>query len=428
MKRTTPTAQMFLRCLGPAALAALAFTACSDDAATPATTLQLPPRIAVTSVKGDPESQLLAAIYARVLEDGGFRVARKDPVEMDRAQYYQAIQDGTFQLIPDYSDDLLQFVYSLPDASPLPSTSLPAGPATTVAPVVVTTTTVPATTVPETTVAGETTTTLGAATTTSAAGSATTSGATSTTQGPDGFRKSTVTTTAVTTTTAATTTSAAGSDTTGVDTTLVGDTTTTEVPTPGNGHSIVEQVLALNAGLPDALIVNNGSLAENKQVIACTTETMADAADTQLITLTDLASNAPDIVLGGSQAFMDDEIHGLPAFELYYGGEFKDTAIVEDADLATAITDGDAGCFVMNSLNSLITTENMTILTDDQLMVPTNAALALMSSTAATPEAIGTIDAIATALTSERLNQMLNEIINNGGDPVVVANAFVDTI
>jgi len=406
---------MFMRCLGPAALAALVFTACSsDDSTTPTITLQLPPRIAVTSVKGDPQSQLMAAIYARVLEDGGFRVARKDPVEMDRAQYYQAILDGTFQLIPDYSDDLLQFVYSLPDASPLPSTSVPAGPASTLAPVVESTTTlptttvpatsvpatsVPATSVPATTVAGETTTTAAGATTS----------------------------------TAATTTTVAASDTTAVATTeiattLVGDTTTTEVPKPGNGHSIVEQVLALNAGLPSTLIVNNGSLAENKQVIACSAAAMTANSSTQLTTLTDLASNAPGIVLGASAAFMDDEIHGLPAFELYYGGEFKDTSTIEDADLAAAITAGDADCFVMNSLNPLITTERMTILTDDQLMVPTNAALALMSSTAATPEAIGTIDAIATALTTERLNQMLNEIINNGGDPVVVANAFVDTL
>ncbi len=397
---------MFMRCLGPAALAALAFTACSsDDSTTPEITLQLPPRIAVTSVKGNPESQLMAAIYARVLEDGGFRVARKDPVDMDRAQYYQAIQDGTFQLIPDYSDDLLQFVYSLPDASPLPSTSLPAGPASTLAPVVVTTTTLPATTVPATTVAGETTTTTGGATTTTAGGGTTTSAATTTTtKSPDGLRKAAVTTT------------------------LVGDTTTTAVPKPGNGHSIVEQVLALNAGIPSSLIVNNGSLAENKQVIACSAAAMQANADTQLISLTDLASNAPGIVLGASAAFMADGVRGLPAFELYYGGEFKDTVTIEDADVAAAITDGSADCFVMNSLNPLITTERMTILTDDQLMVPTNAALALMSSTAATPEAIGTIDAIATSLTSERLNQMLNEITNNGGDPIVVANAFVDTL
>jgi len=406
---------MFMRCLGPAALAALAFTACSsDDSTTPAITLQLPPRIAVTSVKGEPQSQLMAAIYARVLEDGGFRVARKDPVEMDRAQYYQAIQDGTFQLIPDYSDDLLQFVYSLPDASPLPSTSVPAGPASTLAPVVEATTTLPATTLPGTTAAGETTTSAGGGTTTSAV--------TTTTQGPAGLRKAAVTTTLVGDTTPV------GDTTLAVTTTLVGDTTTTEVPKPGNGHSIVEQVLALNAGLPSTLIVNNGSLAENKQVIACSDAAIKANAGTQLITLTDLASNAPGIVLGASAAFMDDEIHGLPAFELYYGGEFKATATIEDADLAAAITAGDADCFVVNSLNPLITTERMTILTDDQLMVPTNAALALMSSTAATPEAIGTIDAIATALTTERLNQMLNEIINNGGDPVVVANAFVDTL
>lgn len=403
MKRTTPTAQMFMRCLGPAALAALAFSACSDDSSTPTPTLQLPPRIAVTSVKGDPESQLLAAIYARVLEDGGFRVARKDPVEMDRAQYYQAIQDGTFQLIPDYSNDLLQFIYSLPNASPLPTTSLPTSPATTVAPVVVSTTTLPSTTVPGTTVAGETTTTAGDTTTTEASTATTTEIATTV-----------VETTEVTTTLVATT--------------LVGDTTTTAVPTPGNGNSIVEQVLALNAGLPSALVVNNGSLAEKKQIIACSTEAMEANADTQLRSLTDLASNAPGIVLGASAAFMDDEAHGLAAFELYYGGEFKDTAVIEDADLATAITDGDADCFVMNSLNPLVTSQRMTILVDDRLMVPTNAALALMASTSATPEAIGTIDAIAVALTTERLNQMLNEIINNGGDPIVVANAFVDTL
>lgn len=402
MMRTTPTAQMFMRCLGPAALAALAFTACSsDDSTAPASAFPLPPRIAVTSVKGDPQSQLLAAIYARVLEDGGFRVARKDPVEMERAQYYQALQDGTFQLIPDYSDDLLQFVYSLPDASPLPSTSLPTGPATTVAPVVIATTTLPATTV-----AGETTTSAAGATTTSTGGASTTS-------------DPATTSTDVATTDVATTQTA---------TTLVGDTTTTEFPKPGNGHSIVEQVSALNAGLPSILIVSNGSLADKKQIIACSAAAMAANADTQLITLTDLASNAPGVVLGASAAFMDDELHGLPAFELYYGGEFKDTATIEDADLAAAITAGDADCFVMNSLNPLITSERMTILIDDQLMVPTNAALALMASTSATPEAIGTIDGIANALTTERLNQMLNEIVNNGGDPVVVANAFVDTL
>ena len=54
--------------------------------------------------------------------------------------------------------------------------------------------------------------------------------------------------------------------------------------------------------------------------------------------------------------------------------------------------------------------------------------VALMDSTIATPEAIFALDNLSAALTTERLNQMLNQILNNGADPVVVANAFVDTI
>jgi glycine betaine/choline ABC-type transport system substrate-binding protein len=408
MKRTTPTARLFTRCLGPASLALLAFTACSNDKSTTTSTLQLPPRIAVTSVKGDPESELMAAIFARVLEDGGFRVARKDPVELDRAGYYQAIQDGTFQLIPEYSGDLLSFVYSQPGAASLPSTSVPSGPATTQAPILVTTT-VPETTVLETSVPD-----------TTPGSTAATSG---TTTAPSGLRTSSVTTTSVTTTSVTTT-----SVTTTTTDPLSLETTTTAPATPSNGHSAAEQTLAINAGMPELLIVNNGSQAENKTVVACTAAAMAANSGTQLITLTNLASIAPNIRLAGSAGYMSDNDLGYPALLRYYGGEFKDTVTVEDAGLAAAIDNGDADCFAMNSLNPLITTKRMTILVDDLLMAPSNAVIALMSSVVATPEAIGAIDAIAASLTTERLNQMLNEIVVNGTDPIVVANAFVDTL
>jgi glycine betaine/choline ABC-type transport system substrate-binding protein len=418
MKRTTPTARLFTRCLGPASLALLAVAACSNDKSTTTSTLQLPPRIAVTSVKGDPESQLLAAIFARVLEDGGFRVARKDPVDLDRAGYYQAIQDGTFQLIPDYSGDLLSFVYSQPGSSPLPSTSLPSGPATTQAPIPVTTTTIlPATSVPDTAVVDTTpaTTTSGTATTvattTTTAASGLLTGSASTTSSATDVTTTDVATTDVTTTVP-----------------LAADTTTTAPAGTGNGHSVSEQTLAINAGLPDVLVVNSGSLAENKTVVACTAAAMAANSGVQLFTLTDLASNAPNIRLAGSAAYMSDNDAGYPALVRYYGGEFKDTVTIEDAGIAAAIDNGDADCFAMNSLNPLITTKRMSILIDDQLMAPSNAVIALMSSLAATPEAIGAIDAIAASLTTERLNQMLNEIVANGTDPIVVANAFVDTL
>ena len=95
---------------------------------------------------------------------------------------------------------------------------------------------------------------------------------------------------------------------------------------------------------------------------------------------------------------------------------------------AAAIADGDADCFGMNSLNPLITTEKMTIIEDDQLMAPSNAVVALIASTSATPDVMSTLDAVLARLTTKRLNQMLNEIVVNGTDPFVVANAFVDTL
>jgi glycine betaine/choline ABC-type transport system substrate-binding protein len=387
---------LLARCLGPVSMALLALGACSDDDSSSSPTVQLPPRIAVTSVKGDVKSELLAAIYARVLEDSGFRVSRRDPVDLDRAQYYQAIQDGTFHVIPEFTGDLLAFVYSQPGAPTAPTTSVPTGTATTVAPVVITTTTLaPATTVADT-----------VADTTDDTTDDTTEDSTDDTTGDE-------------------------TTTTGADTTTTEDpalTTTTTIAPLSSGRSIAEQVIALNDGLPDSLVVNSGASAQEKQSIACTPAAMDANGDVELFTLTNLASIAPEITLAGPASFFADEETGFPAWERFYGGEFADTVEVEDADLATAIADESADCFVINSLNPLITTEDLTVLTDDQLMVPANAVIALMASTIATPEAVFALDNLVNTLTTERLNQMLNLIINDGSDPEVVANAFVDTL
>lgn len=406
MKRTTNTARLFTRCLGPAALAALALAACSDDATTTTTVIPLPPRIAVTSVKGDPQSQLMAAIYARVLEDNGFRVARKDPVELDRAGYFKAIQDGQFQLIPDTTFDLLDYIYTQPDAEPAPTTIVPSGPASTQAPVIITTTTI----APTTTVADTTADTTGDTTADTSAD--TTPAATSTTVIVDTTVADTV------------------ADTTPSETSTTADpnvTTTTEAPV-ANGRGVPEQIVAINSGAPEPLLVNNGTSAEDKSVIACTADAMEANSGFQFVTMTDLASIAPSIRLAGNAEYIADEALGYPALQQYYGGEFKDVVTIEDDAVAEAVKNGDADCFALNSLNPIIGTEDMTILLDDKVMIPSNALVALVDGDVTTPEAIFALDSISTALTTERLNQMLNEIINNGADPVVVANAFVDTI
>jgi len=94
------------------AAGAALLAACGGETASTSSTIPLAPRVTVTSVKGDPQSELIATIYARVLEEAGFRVARKDAVELDRAGYIQAIADGEFQLIPDMSLPLKKFLWS----------------------------------------------------------------------------------------------------------------------------------------------------------------------------------------------------------------------------------------------------------------------------------------------------------------------------
>ena len=409
MPKATPTARLFTRCAAPLVLAGLLMAACGDD---DETTYTVPPttRVVVTSVKGDVTSELLAAIYGRALEDAGFSVARRDPVDLDRAGYYAAVEEGTIHLIPDWSGEVLTFVYSLPGADTAPTTLVPDSPATTQAPIIVTTTTTIEVT---TTLAPDDTTGDTAGDTTTTVETTTTDGTTTTVE---------TTTTDGTTSTVETTTTVADETTTTIET-----TTTTEAPIT-NGRSVLEQLTSIRAALADTVAINSGVLAEDKVVIACTPAAIEVNDDTELFTLTNLASNAPKIRLGASAEWQDDEEQGLPAFTQFYGGEFDEIVTVEQDGLAAAITDGDIDCMAIESLNPLITTERLRILYDDQVMIPGNGAIALLSGEIATPDLVAVLDSLASSLTTERLNQMLNEITANGTDPAVVANAFVDTL
>lgn len=394
--------------------AGLLVGACGGDSDGTDFTIPPTPRIVVTSVAGDPQSALLAAIYGRALEDAGFRVVRRDPVELDRDGYAAELEAGSIHLIPEWSADLLGWLYDRDSSIAVPTTILPAGTATTVAPVTIpTTTTLPA----STTTVAETSTTV-AATDTTAAGASTTLAATTT--------LATTTTVVTTTTTAGTTTTVVVTTTTVPPSTTSTSTTTTTIAP--NGRGSVEQLTALTSALPEGLGVNSGSLANDNDVIACSQDAVDSQSDVEFTTLTHLASNAPDITLGAPGGWEDDDEFGLGAWKRVYGGEFDDVVTVESDGIADAIESGTADCFVVNSLDSVILTEKLVVLTDDRTMVRANVAVALMNAEVATPDLLGALDVVATSLTSDRLMRMLYEITANGADPAVVANAFVDTI
>lgn len=406
------TARRALTALVPLALAAGALTACGGDDDS-STTLAPSPRIIVTSIAGDPESALLAAIYSRALEDAGFRVTRRDPVSLDRDGYYAAVERGEIHVIPEWSSDLLSYVLDQPGAGTAPTTIVPTGPATTQAPVTVPTTST--TIAPTTTVDGSTTT--GPATS-----GPTTSASTDTTASV-----SSTTTVTPTTSTGATTTSELATTTTVAPTTTSGATTTTTTPPP-NGRGAVEQLVALSALLPDTLAISSGSYTEKNDAIACAASAFDANPTVELSTYTHLASVAPSIRLGASSAWESDDEFGLPAWNRFYGGEFAEVTALDAAGLATALDEGTVDCVVVGSLDPLVTSARLTLLTDDRTMTRANVAIALLAGEVATPDLISAIDRISLSLTTARFNRMLNEVVANGTDPVVVANAFVDTL
>ena len=369
MKRTNPATRLLTRCVATLALTSLALAACSNDDTSSTTTLPPQPRITVTSFKDDPASQLLAEVYARLLEDAGFRVTRRDPVDMDLEAAFQAVSDGSIGVIPVWSGDLVHYLYSRTDAPTSTTTPLPDTPASTLAPITIPTTTLP----PDTTTAD----------------------------------------TSVDTTTGDTTADTAG------------DTTTTTTP-PSNGRGVLEQVVAIQTVLDDKVVIDTGMLAENKTVIACLPATFEALADVQLTSLTDLASNAPRIRLGATEEWQNDTDAGLPALLRFYGGEFQDVVTV--ADPGAAAVAGDADCLAINTLDPAITSERMTILADPLPVFPGNAALALSSAEVGTPDMLAVIDSVASSLTTEQLNKMVRQIVENGADPKVLANIFVDSL
>lgn len=341
MTRTTTSVRRPLRALALLTASGLTLAACgSSDGGTSDNSTTVAPKVIVTSVAGDDESALFAAIYARVLADAGYRVARKDPVALDRAGYLAALASGEVNLVPDWTRDLVAHVYDQPGA-PVEST----------------------------------------------VGS--------------------------TTTTTATATSTGGPTTTG--------------PVSANGRSVPEQIVAIRAALPEGVSVGEPSIGEDKQSIACTQATMKANENNNIIDLFGLSSIAPSVRLGGSAAWMTDDEVGYPALQRFYGGDYEDVLTIEDADLEAALDGDEVDCVAVQSLDPIVTRAKLTVMLDDKAMVRGNAAVPLLSTSVTTDDLITVLTQVNNALTANKINQLMNEITTNGTDPVIVADAFLDT-
>lgn len=393
MKRSTPSLVRRVGVLLTAVLAA-GVAACSATEEETGPSLHLAPRVAITSVEGDTLSGLLAAIYARAMENTGVRVVRKDPVAMDRATYAQAIIDGQFQMIPDFSSELLDFLLAAYPSSTVPTTEVIT--ATTRAPITIPT--VPDTTVPDSVSTSDPATTA-----------------------PD--------TTAPDTSEAASTSSPDNSA--PVTSDASSSSTPTTLPPPAD-FAVSSQIVSINSSINTSLVAYIATFAERRTVVACTQEYLERQSAYQLITLTDLASLAPSTRFAAPAAFIADDAEdaddGLGALLRVYAPEFAETITIEADAVAAAVADDSADCFAVDSLDPVITAEKLTIMVDDQYMVPMNVALALVSAASSGPEVVAALDRVSGALSTQKLNQLLREVEVKGTEIDVVANAFVDNL
>jgi osmoprotectant transport system substrate-binding protein len=88
---------------------AVVFGACGDDDSSSGAIVPVVGATINVVATEQPESRLLAEIYAQGLENAGFRIGRKDPVA-DRAAAYQKLVDDSAQFTPEFTSSLLSFL------------------------------------------------------------------------------------------------------------------------------------------------------------------------------------------------------------------------------------------------------------------------------------------------------------------------------
>ncbi len=391
---------------GAVMLGALGFAACKSDSTDE--TSAVPVQTITVIGTADPESALLSDIYARSLENNGFRVARRAPVA-DLSAAYAALNAGGADLFITKTNDLLTFL----------AANEPAAASTSTTEVATTTTMV------------ETTTTR---------------------VGPMPVADTTDPTDPTDTTTDDSSDDTTG-DTTDPDastTSVLAESTTTTIPTAGQASAISLNLQANQIGeiLPDTLQVGAPSNAEDKPVIACKAE-----VTTGLTLLSDLATVSDTLRIAGTEEFETAEPFGLPGFEETYGAEFAQFVPVEAADVANAFapvpevddttsttttvvtdvstettvaepieTDADCGAFA-SSLDPTITGA-MVVLDDNKNWVTNNGVLPLFIA-ADSAGASQIIDQVSAALQTAVLRDMVTQV-EGGADPSSIAGQWLE--
>jgi glycine betaine/choline ABC-type transport system substrate-binding protein len=172
-----------------------------------------------------------------------------------------------------------------------------------------------------------------------------------------------------------------------------------------------ELVTALKAALPTTLTIGASTPAQLTDVVACKADEVGPIAVDRLSLLQERGGF---ITIAGPSE-LTDQMPGL-----------ADYIEATTATAGASIVDGDAQCAIVSSLDPVISSQSLVILTDDLGLAAPNPFVPLLATTAATPEVLQVLDVVSQNITPARLAAMVAAVVEQGQDPDVVAKSFLN--
>ena len=175
----------------------------------------------------------------------------------------------------------------------------------------------------------------------------------------------------------------------------------------------------------EGITVLDPSPAENRNSLVVTAET---AEEHGLVTVSDLAPIADELVLGGPPEYRTRRI-GLPGLEEVYGIDFAE---FRDLDAGgpltiTALEEGDIDVGVLFTTQGVIDENGWVVLEEDQPLIPAENIIPVVRDEVATDEVQAVLDEIAATLTTEDLVELNRRMEVDREDPDVVADDWLSS-
>jgi len=162
----------------------------------------------------------------------------------------------------------------------------------------------------------------------------------------------------------------------------------------------------------------------NTQALAMT---RARADELGILSFSDLAAQAGDLVLVGPPEFAERE-DGLPGLQGIYGGfVFQEFLAIDPGLRYQALLNGEADVVVAFGTDGELAANDLLVLADDQGFYPPYQVAPVVRAAVldAMPNLSDTLNALAPLLTTEVMQQLNNEVSGEGREPRDVARDFL---